>query len=163
MMRFLRTDFSKVHAAVASAALITVILGSLMFFGVLPYVPFGVVHGIFGIAIFALLLLLPMVLKGRSKIYRAFWARISLRRKGSAGNPLFALLARITTLLMALLFVLQLVTGLLMMTGLTYQWFPTFGMLSFHTTFLYILGILILLHIAFMLLAKAKTTTTRKT
>ena len=64
---------------------------------------------------------------------------------------------------MALLFLLQLVTGLLMMTGLTYQWFPTFGMLSFHTTFLYILGILILLHIAFMLLAKVKTTTTRKT
>ena len=154
-MRFLHNDFSRVHAAVASAALITVVLGSLMFFGILPYEPFGDIHGILGISVFALLLLLPLFLKGRFKIYRAFWARLSPRKKGSAGNPLFTILARVTTLLLALLFLLQLITGLLMMTGLTYQWFPTFGMLSFHTTFLYALGILIVLHVVFMLLAKA--------
>lgn len=160
-MRFFRSDFSRVHAAVASAALITIVLGSLMFFGILPYVPFGVVHGIFGISIFALLLLLPLFLKGRFKIYRAFLARISLRKTGLTGNRIFATFARVTTLLMALLFILQLVTGLLIMTGLTYQWFPSFGMLSFHTTFLYTLGILILLHVAFMLLAKGKKPATK--
>lgn len=130
-MRFLRNDFSRVHAAVASAALITVVLGSLMFFGILPYVPFGLVHGILGISIFALLLLLPLFLKGRAKIYRAFLSRISLRKRVLTGNRPFTILARLTTLIMALLFLLQLVTGLLMMTGLAYQWFPTFGMLSF--------------------------------
>ena len=57
---------------------------------------------------------------------------------------------------MAFAFLVQLATGALMETGLAYQWFPNFGMLGFHMTFIYVLPTLILLHLVFMLLGKRR-------
>jgi hypothetical protein len=152
-MKLLKTDFSKYHAIVAIAALVTVCLGAGMAFGWIPYVPFGELHGIAAASIFPLLLLLPLLFKRRISLYKALKVRLLPTARDSWKKNKFALLAKIATLLLALTFLLQLVTGALMATGLGYQVFPSFAMMSFHTSFLYVLGSLIILHTVFQYLA----------
>jgi hypothetical protein len=152
-MRILKTDFSKYHAVVAAAALITVCVGAGMAFGWIPYIPFGEFHGVAAASIFPLLFLLPLLFKRRVSMYKALRARFLITARDSWKKNKFALLAKITTWLLALTFLMQLITGALVGTGLGYQLFPSFAILSFHMSFLYTLGSLIVLHTAFQYLA----------
>jgi hypothetical protein len=152
-MKLLKTDFSKYHAIVATAALITVCIGAGMSFGWIPYTPFGEVHGVAAASIFPLLLLLPLLFKRRASLYKALKARFLLTAHDSWKKNKYVLLAKISTWLLALTFLLQLITGALVGTGLGYQLFPGFAILSFHMSFLYVLGCLIVLHTAFQYLA----------
>ena len=160
-MKLFSNDFSRIHAVVALAALINLVLGVGMALGFIPYVPFGEVHGFAGASILPLLFLLPLLSSKRKNLYAAIKARLILSKRDIAQKNVFRVLAKIVTLLMAFAFLVQLATGALMETGLAYQWFPNFGMLGFHMTFIYVLPTLILLHIIFMLLSKRKKPMTK--
>lgn len=153
-MGFLKTDLSRIHAVFALDALFTVLLGAGMALGLLPYSPYGGIHGIAGIMIFPLLLLLPLLSRQRKSVYRALRARVILSQRNFAGKRFLTAATKIVTSLMVLTMLMQLVTGLLLKTGLTYKLFPGFAMLSFHKSFLYWLGALVLLHLTLMLTSK---------
>ena len=59
-MKLFSNDFSRMHAIVALAALINLVLGVGMALGFIPYVPFGEVHGFAGAIILPLFFLLPL-------------------------------------------------------------------------------------------------------
>ena len=155
-MKLFSNDFSRMHAIVALAALINLVLGVGMALGLIPYVPFGEVHGFAGAIILPLFFLLPLLSSKRKNLYAALKAKLLLNKRDIAQKNPFRILAKIVTLLMAFAFLVQLATGALMETGLAYQWFPNFGMLGFHMTFIYVLPTLILLHLVFMLLGKRR-------
>ncbi|MCE5344294.1 MAG: hypothetical protein LLF96_12030 [Eubacteriales bacterium] len=151
-MKLLKTGFSRVHAVVACAALVTLVLGAGMALGLIPYTPYGRIHGILGMTIFPLLLLLPLLSPKRRNLYRALKAKLFLSRADIARKEFIAIAAKMVTMLMALVFLLQFVTGLMIFTGWTYQLFPNFSMITYHQSFLYVLGVLVLAHTALMLL-----------
>jgi len=153
-MKILRTGFARVHAAVALAALVTLTLGALLKFSVLPYVPFGIIHGIAGASIFPLLLLLPLLSRKRASLYRALKAKLLVSKRDVAQRKVLVIAGKIVAQLMALMFLFQLVTGALIGTGLAYRLFPTFGMISFHTGFLYALLALAAFHPVLVLLSR---------
>ncbi|HNW86945.1 MAG TPA: hypothetical protein PLP25_05375 [Candidatus Limiplasma sp.] len=155
-MKPFSNDFSRMHAVVALAALVNIVLGVSMALGAIPYVPFGEVHGFAGAIILPLFFLLPLLSKKRKNLYSAIRSKLLITKRDKAQKNLFLLSAKGVTLLMAVLFLMQLVTGALMETGLAYKLFPGFGMLGFHTAFLYVLPTLIVLHFAFMLLSRRK-------
>lgn len=161
-MNFLKTSFSRVHAVVMLLALATVLLGAGMALGFIPFVPFGEFHGALGVAIFPTLLLLPLLFKKRKNLYAALKAKLLITKRDIAHKNPFAIAAKVVTLVMALAFLLQLCTGALVETGLGYQLFPTFSMLSFHMSFLYILPALILLHLILTLLGQRSTQKVKK-
>jgi hypothetical protein len=151
-MKFLKTGFSRVHAAAAAAAACTLALGAALRYGVLAYEPFGAIHGVAGASVFGLFLLLPLLSRKRASLYRALKAKLFLSRRDFRQKNVLAVAAKITALLMALTFLFQLITGALIATGLAYRLFPTFAMISFHTSFLWALLALALIHTALMLL-----------
>ncbi len=153
-MKLFRTDFDRMHAVVACVALVTLVLGAGMALGGIPYYPFGAIHGIAGMLIFPLLLLLPLLSPKRYNLYRALRAKLFLSRSDMVRRDGFLIAAKMVTMLMALVFLLQFITGLLIFTGWTYRLFPSFGMISYHQSFLLVLGVLVLAHIALMLLHK---------
>ncbi len=155
-MKFLKTGFSRVHAAVAAVALTTFLLGGGMALRLIPYRPYGLIHGSLGLSIFPLWALLPLLSPKRRNLYRALRAKAILSRADFRHGDVLAIAAKSVTMLMALTFLMQAVTGLMMMTGLTYRLFPNFGMLSFHTSFPYLLGALIATHAALMLARRFK-------
>ena len=124
-----------------------------MALGLLPYFPFGSIHGFFAGALFPLILLLPLLSKKRTQLYKALLAKLSLPSRTAAKKNPFSVIAKVITLLMILTFLMQLTTGLLVDSGLGYQLFPGFAVLSFHMSFLYLLGGLILLHATFQYLS----------
>jgi hypothetical protein len=153
-MKLFRTDFDRMHAVVACVALATLLLGAGMALGVIPYYPFGVIHGIAGMLIFPLLMLLPLLSPKRHNLYRALRAKLFLSRADLVRKDELLIAAKMVTMLMALLFLFQFITGLLIFTGWSYQLFPSFGMIAYHQSFLLVLGVLALAHIALMLLHK---------
>ena len=150
MMKFLKTELSKIHAVVAFMALITLTIGSGMALGLIPFIPYGELHGLAGASIIPLLLLLPLLSKNRKNLYKALQSRILITKRDLVQKKPLLIAAKIVTFLMAIAFLFQLLTGFLMESGLTYQLFPNFGMLSFHIGFLYVLGTLILAHLTLM-------------
>ncbi len=150
-MKFLKTGFSRVHAAVAAVALAALLIGGGMALGLIPYRPYGLIHGILGLSVFPLWAVLPLLSKKRRNLYRALRAKAILSRADFRRGDALAIAAKSVTMLMGLMFLMQAVTGLMMMTGLTYRWFPSFGMLSFHTSFMYLMGALVSAHAALML------------
>ena len=161
-MNFLKTSFSRVHAVVMLLALLTVLLGVGMALGIVPFVPFGELHGEFGVAIFPTLLLLPLLFKKRRNLYSAIKAKLLITKRDIAHKNPFNLAAKVVTLVMALAFLMQLATGALVETGLGYQLFPSFSMLSFHMSFLYVLPVLILLHLILTLLGQRQGSKVKK-
>ena len=161
-MKLLKTGFSRIHAVVMLAALVNITLGAGMALGIVPYVPFGEIHGFAGVSVLPLLLLLPLLSPKRKNLYAALKAKLLITKRDLAQHRPFAIAAKVVTQLLALAFLLQLITGGLIETGLAYQLFPDFGMLSFHMTFLYVLPTLLLLHVIFMLLAGRKPSAARR-
>jgi len=153
-MKFLKTELSKIHAVVALMALITISVGSGMALGLIPYKPYGELHGLAGASIIPLLLLLPMLSKNRKNLYKALQSRIILNKRDLVQRKPLQIAAKVVTFLMALAFLFQLLTGALIEEGLAYQLFPGFGMISFHIGFLYVLGTLVLTHLILMLFVK---------
>lgn len=152
-MRFFRSSFLRVHAVVVLLVLTTILLGGGMALGLIPFVPFGEVHGFLGMAIFPTLLLLPLLSSKRKNIYKAMQSKLFISKRDIAAKKPVAIVAKVVTLMMILAFLMQLITGLLVETGLAYQLFPSFGMLSFHMSFLYVLPVLIVLHLTLKLLS----------
>lgn len=155
-MRFLRTDFGKVHAATAAFALVNVLLALALKAGLMRggLYPIAVtVHVVAGFLILPTLLLLPLAFPTHTKIYRAMRAKLLLNRRDLAQKNAPVIAAKTVTMLMALGFVSQTVTALLLRTGLAYRWFPTLDVYAFHTAFVFVLPVLVLLHPILMLLA----------
>ena len=155
-MKLLKSEFSRIHALAALAAAVNLVLGVGMALYLIPYVPFGEVHGFAGAVTLPLLLLLPLLSPKRKSLYTALRNKFLIRPRDLAQKNWVLISAKIVTWLIGLAFLCQLATGALMETGLAYQLFPTFSILSFHTTFLYILPPLVVLHVVLMLLAKRK-------
>lgn len=161
-MKFLKTDFSRVHAVVMLLALLTILIGAGMALRVIPFIPFGELHGALGVAIFPALLLLPLLSKKRKNLYVALKAKLFITKRDIAHKNTFIIAAKVVTLVMALAFLMQLATGALVETGLGYQLFPSFSMLSFHMSFLYVLPVLILLHLILTLLGQRQGSKVKK-
>ncbi len=151
-MKWLKTDFSRIHAAAAAAAVVTLALGAGLRYGGLAYEPFGDLHGIAGASIFGLFLLLPLLFKKRASLYRALKAKLFISRRDRGNVP--AIAAKVVAQLLALVFLFQLLTGALIATGLAYLLFPTFAIISFHASFLWALLALAILHPTLMLLTR---------
>ena len=145
-MKFLKSDFSKVHAAVMLAALINILMGVLIALRWLPYGAAAEVHEFFGIALFPLALLLPALFPSRKQLYTAIRARFWITRRDLAHGKPVVLLAKAATMLMALGFVVLLITVFLLKTGLAYTWFPNADLFSFHLGFVYFMPVLMVLH-----------------
>ncbi|MDD3213675.1 MAG: hypothetical protein PHY64_08370 [Eubacteriales bacterium] len=153
-MKFLKTEFGKIHTLIAVFVLATLTLGAGMAFRLIPYIPYGEIHGFLGASIIPLWILLPMLSPRRKNLYRILRERVMMNRRDlQKGRPL-GIAAKVVTMAMVLLFLLQLSTGALMETGLTYTLFPSFSMLTFHTGFLYALLTLVALHACLMFLVK---------
>ena len=151
-MKIFKIAFFRVHAAVAGVTVVTLALGAGMALGLIPFVPFGSVHGILGTLILPLWLVLPLFTKNPKAVYKALRAKALLSRVDFTRKDWLTVAAKTVTMLMALLLLTQMVTGLSMFTGLTYTLFPNFSMLSFHMGFLWALLTLALTHATLMLI-----------
>ena len=146
-------------------ALINVVLGILLALAVIPYGSFAEIHSFTGAVLFPLLLLAPMLFRKRKQVYAALKARLFITKRDlRAGQPLL-FIAKVITLLMALGFIVQLITAGLLETGLAYSWFSGGAVMRFHTSLVIIIPALLVLHFLFMWLAyrrkpQAKHTTT---
>ncbi len=153
-MKSRKPDLFRIHAVFASDALLTLLLGFGMATRIIPYVPFGSIHGILAVLLFPLLLLLPLVMSKKPRnVYRALRSRVVLARRDFTGKRYLTIATKIITNLMVLTFLLQLITGSLMATGLGIRLFPGFAMLSFHISFRYGLVALVACHLSLMLLS----------
>lgn len=153
-MKFVKTEFGKIHAVIATVVFAALLIGAGMAFRLIPYIPYGEIHGILGAMIIPLWIVLPLLSPKRKSLYRVLRERILMNRRDlQRGNPL-TIAAKIITMAMVLLLILQLITGGLMATGIAYTLFPSFSMLSFHTSFLYALLTLVALHACLMFLVK---------
>ncbi len=153
-MKSRKPDLFRIHAVFASDALLTILLGFGMATRTIPYVPYGSIHGILAVLLFPLLLLLPLLMSKKPRnVYRALRSRVVLSKKDFAGKRYLAIATKIVTSFMVLTFLLQLVTGSLIATGLGIRLFPGFAMLSFHISFRYGLAALVVCHLSLMLLS----------
>lgn len=158
-MKFLKTDFAKVHAAVATVALINVLMALLLKLGFIRgglYPVAVTVHVVCGFLILPTLLLLPLVFPTRAKLYRAIRARLLPSKRDFHAKNKMMLAAKLATTLMALGFLSQTVTALLIRTGLAVRWFPTLDIYGFHMAFIFVLPALVALHLILMMLAKRR-------
>ena len=152
-MKCLKTDFAKVHLVLLVFGLINVGLGFAMKFGLVPYAAAIEIHEFTGFALVPIILLVPLLFRRRTQIYKAFKAKFLISKRDLAQKKPLMLTAKVVTNLMALGFLSQLTTALLMKTGLGYRWFPGANIYGFHTTFVYILPALVVLHAVLMWLA----------
>lgn len=152
-MKLLRSDFSRVHLAVMLFALANVVLGILLALAVIPYGSFAEIHSFTGAVLLPLILLAPMLFRKRKQVYAALKARFFITKRDlHAGKPLL-LIAKAITLLLALGFIVQLITAGLLETGLAYSWFPGGTVMRFHMSLVYVIPALLVLHFTFMWLA----------
>jgi hypothetical protein len=155
-MKLLKTDFGKVHAVVATVALINVVVAMLLKLGLIRGSLYSVAvttHVVCGFLILPALLLLPLAFSTRAKLYRAIRVRLLPGRRDFTGKHKMMLAAKIVTMLVAVGFLCQTVTALLMRTGLAGRWFPAFDTYGFHTAFIFVLPVLVVLHLILMKLA----------
>ena len=148
-VKLFKSDFAKVHAVVMLFALVNVLLALALKLRLISgglYATAVTVHVISGFSILPSLLLVPLLFSNRKLIYRAIRARLLPSWRDFTQKKPLAAAAKFVTLLMALGFVSQTVTALLMRTGLAYRWFPSFDIYTFHTTFVFVLPVLVLLH-----------------
>lgn len=155
-MRVFRSEFSRMHALIMLSALINLLLGAGMALLGWPREPFGFFHGLTGALILPLWVVLPLFSPKRKNLYAAIRNRMFLQRRDWKRGNAATVLAKLITLLTALAYLTQLATGALIGTGLTYQLFPTFGMRAFHSRFVVILPVLLLLHAVLMAWAHRK-------
>ena len=149
-MKFLKTDFGKVHAVVMTFALVNVLLALALKLGLIGgegYLTAVTVHVVCGFLILPSLLLLPLLFSTRTKIYRALRAKLFLSKRDLAQKNPALVAAKIVTMLMALGFVSQTVTGAL------YRLFQVYEVYPFHTAFIFVLPVLVVLHLVLMKLA----------
>lgn len=155
-MKFLKTDFSRVHFVVMLFGLINVLMGIALTTALIPYQTAALLHWISGLLLLPLLLLLPGFFKNRKMLYQAFKSRLTITKRDIARKKTLLILAKIDTVLMLLGFVILLISALLLKTGLAYQMFPNFNLFMFHVRFVYVMPVLVALHPILMLSAKWK-------
>ncbi len=154
-MKFLKTDFGKVHAVTMTFALVNVLLALALKLGWIGgdlYFTAITAHVVCGFLILPSLLLLPLLFPTRTKIYRALRAKLFLSKRDLAQKNPALVAAKIVTMLMAMGFLSQTVTGML------YRFFQVYEVYPIHTAFIFVLPVLVLLHLAFMKLAYRRRT-----
>lgn len=152
-MKLLRSDFSKVHFVGMLFGLVNVGMAIVLRLGLLPYAVAIMVHQVSGFLLIPLLLLVPALFRKRRQLYTAFRARLFPSRRDFAQKNTPLILAKTVTLLMLLGFLSQVTTAALLRTGLGNRWFPGFDFYTLHTSFLYVLPALVVLHTILMIWA----------
>lgn len=155
-MKWLRSDFSKVHAVVMLVALVNITMGFMMAFSVIPFNIASELHEVAGLMLLPIILLLPACFKSRKRLYAALRARFLITRQDRQGKRTLVILAKIITQLFALSFILLLITAPLIETGLLSAWLPTYSILNFHTKFIYPIAVLGIAHVVLMYLSKPR-------
>ena len=158
-MKLLKTDYGKVHAVVATVALINVVVAMLLKLGLIRgglYPVAVTAHVVCGFLILPTLLLLPLVFPTRAKLYRAIRARLLPGKRDFHAKNKTLLAAKLVTALMAVGFLSQTVTALLIRTGLAVRWFPALDLYGFHMAFIFVLPALVALHLILMMLAQRR-------
>ena len=155
-MKFLKTDFGKVHLFVMLFGLTNVLMALLLKLGLIPYAVGITIHQWSGFLLFPLLLLLPTLFAKRKQIYAAFRARLFITRRDIAQRNAKVILAKTVTMLMLLSFLLQVISAILMKTGVAAALYPAVNVYNIHTSFVFILPVLIVLHPILMKLSVRK-------
>ena len=162
MKKWFRSDFDKVHAAVMLFGSVNVLLGITLKFGLLPYSSVIVPHMVAGFSLVPLLLLTPLIFRKRRLLYRALAARLFPSKRDLQPGRAMTVVAKVLTLLMALGFLLQIGSALVLRTGLWNGTQFAVGAYLLHSSMIYALLPLVVLHPIAMKLAqrrppKAKT------
>ncbi len=155
-MKFLKTDFGKVHLFVMLFGLTNVLMALLVRLKLIPYAIGITIHQWSGFLLLPLLLLLPMLFSKRKQIYAAIRARLIINKRDIAQKNVKVILAKIVTSLMLLSFLLQLISAVLLRTGIAAQLYPAINVYAIHTSFVYIMPVLIALHPILMKLSTRK-------
>ena len=152
-MKFLKTDFSRVHFVVMLFGLVNVLMGIALTTSFIPYQTAAMLHWISGLLLLPLLMLLPGCFKNRKMLYKAFKARLLITKRDFAQKKTLLIIAKAVTLLMLIGFLILLVSAVLLKTGLANQLFPSFNLFMLHVRFVYVMPVLVVLHPILMLLA----------
>lgn len=144
------------------AAVVNVLLGITLKFGLLPYASAVEFHEFFGFSLVPLLLLLPLLFRKRRLIYRALAARLFISQRDLKPGHAVTVVSKVLTMLMALGFLLQISSALVQKSGL---WTGTpFAMNAYvlHNSMVYVLVPLIVLHTVAMWLAQRRKPTPKQ-
>ena len=145
-MKFLKTDFGKVHLCVMLFGVTNVLMALLLRLRLIPYMVGITIHQWSGFLLFPILLLTPTLFAKRRQIYTAIKARLLINSRDIKQRNGRVILAKTVTMLMLLSFLLQVTSAILLKTGVAAAWYPAVDVYGIHTSFVFIIPVLIILH-----------------
>ncbi|NLI21931.1 MAG: hypothetical protein GX418_10335 [Clostridiales bacterium] len=161
-MKFLKTDFGKVHLAVMLLGVINVGLAIALKLQLVPYAVALPLHQWSGMLLLPTLLVLPALFKRRRNLYAALKTRVLIQRRDVKAGKTAMILAKAVILLMLLGFLMQTVSAILMKTGLSGRMYPAVDVYSLHTGMIYVMPALVVLHAIFILLATRRSAAAKR-